>query len=47
VQRDEGYGYFEVKKSNTQFNATPMIKQIVCTSTKEGEETLLNFEGVQ
>jgi len=39
--------YYDVEKANTQFNVVSLIKQTVCTSTGEGGETLLNFEGVQ
>ena len=31
----------------TQFNMVLLIKQIVCTFTGEGGDTLLNFEEVQ
>ena len=35
--------YYWVKNANTQYNVVPPIKQIICTSTEEGGETLLNF----
>ena len=31
------------QKTNTQYNMVPPIKQIVCTSTGEGGETLLKL----
>ena len=37
---------FRNKEVNIQFNAALPIKQIVCTSTGEGGETLFNFRGV-
>jgi len=35
VQHEEEERYFEVEKANTQFNVFSLIKQIVCTSTRE------------
>jgi len=44
VQREEEeISYFDVEKTNTQFNVVPPIKQIVCTSIGEGGEILLKF----
>jgi len=35
------------KKTNTQYNVAPSIKQIVCMSTGEEREILLKFRRVQ
>ena len=46
-REEEEIRYSEIEKTNAQFNVVPPIKKIVCTSTGDGRETLLNFEGEQ
>ena len=38
VVQHEEIRHSEVEKANTQFNVVPPIKQIVCTTTEEGEK---------